>query len=101
MKRTAYGRPVLLNEHSEILLLDKIEAFDELSIQDLIFNHPECLPIGDIDESYNPVIPVCKKLNTSIGPLDILMVTPYGEMTIVERKLWRNPEARGVVVYFG
>lgn len=98
MKKTAYGKPVLLGKYDESIKLEKIEAFDELSIQELIFNHPDCLPISDIDESFNPVIPVCIELYTSVGPLDILMVTPNGEITIVETKLWRNPEARRVVV---
>lgn len=98
MKQIAYGKPLFLNDQNQVIPLNKQEAFDELSVQDLIFRHPECLPISDIDESYNTVIPVCKELNTTLGPLDILMVSPNGELTIVETKLWRNPEARRVVV---
>lgn len=98
MKRNAYGKPVVLGNNNSIELLNKAEAIDELSIQELLFKHPECLPISDIDESFNPVVPVCTELNTPVGPLDILMVTPNGELTIVETKLWRNPEARRVVV---
>ena len=94
MKKTAYGKPLFLNLKNEITPLKKIEAKDELAIQELIFNNPNCLPISDIDESYNPVIPVCMELNTTVGPLDILMISPNGELTIVETKLWRNPEAR-------
>lgn len=98
MKKSAYGKPLLINQSDEIISLDKIDPIDELAIQDLIFNHPECLPISDIDESYNPSIPVCKELNTPVGALDILFITPNGDLTIVETKLWRNPEARRVVV---
>ncbi|MEX2411312.1 MAG: hypothetical protein WD607_08090 [Candidatus Paceibacterota bacterium] len=98
MKKTAYGKPFFFNENGQVSTLTKIEALDEISIQDLIFQYPECLPISDIDESYNPIIPVCKELNTTVGPLDILMVSPNGELTIIETKLWRNPEARRVVV---
>lgn len=98
MKKTAYGKPILLNKDEKVLLLNRIDSLDELSIQNLIFRNPECLPISDIDESYNPVIPVCKELNTTVGSLDILFVSPNGELTIVETKLWRNPEARRKVV---
>ena len=98
MKQTAYGKPLFLNSTNEVTPLNKVEADDELAVQELIFNNPDCLPISDIDESYNPVTPVCTELNTTVGPLDILMVSPNGELTIVETKLWRNPEARRKVV---
>ncbi|UXX79487.1 DUF4268 domain-containing protein [Reichenbachiella carrageenanivorans] len=98
MKKTAYGTPFLINNQNERVPLEKEAAIDELSIQTLIFEEPDCLPISDIDESYNPVIPVCTELNTPVGPLDVLLVSPNGEITIVETKLWRNPEARRKVV---
>ncbi|SNS80426.1 protein of unknown function [Ekhidna lutea] len=98
MKQTAYGKPLFLNSNNEVTHLTKVEADDELAVQELIFKNPDCLPISDIDESYNPVVPVCMELNTTVGPLDILMVSPNGELTIVETKLWRNPEARRKVV---
>ena len=37
-------------------------------------------------------------LNTPVGLLDILMVTPNGKLVIIETKLWRNPEARRKVI---
>jgi len=98
MKQTAYGKPILLNSDGSITELEKIKVLKESSIQELIFQYPSCLPISDIDESYNPIIPVCIELRTPVGPLDILMITPDGEIAIIETKLWRNPEARRVVV---
>ena len=98
MKKSAYGTPLFIGHSDQVSSLIKIEALDELSIQDIIFQHPNCLPISEIEESYNPVIPVCKELMTTVGPLDILMVSPNGELTIIETKLWRNPEARRIVV---
>ena len=98
MKQTAYGKPLFINADDQVQYLSKIEVLDELSMQELIFKYPECLPVSDIDESYNPLIPVCCELNTTVGSLDILMVSPNGELTIIETKLWRNPEARRKVV---
>jgi len=98
MKQTAYGKPLFINQHGQVSQLQKYEKFDEVTIQNLIFNNPQCLPISDIHESFNPVIPVCKELNTTVGPLDILMVSPNGDLTIVETKLWRNPDARRIVI---
>ncbi len=97
MKKTAYGTPIIIQNGKEYLL-KQIEAQDEASIQQLVFKYPSCIPISEIDETYNPVVPVCTELNTPVGPLDILMATPSGELIIIETKLWRNPEARRVVV---
>lgn len=98
MKKSAYGKPLLISDNDKILELNKISSFDEAYIQNLVFKHPSCLPISDIDEAYNPLIPVCEELNTPVGPLDILMISPNGELVIIETKLWRNPEARRKVV---
>ena len=98
MKRTAHGKPLLINDNNQTIVLNKLDLLDEASIQDLIYQNPECLPVSEIDESYNPLIPVCKELNTPVGPLDLLMVSPNGDLTIIETKLWRNPEARRKVV---
>ncbi len=97
MKQTAYGTPIVIQNEEEFIL-NQIEALDEASIQDLVFRFPSCIPISEIDESYNPILPVCTELNTPAGPLDVFMVTPSGELIIIETKLWRNPEARRVVV---
>jgi len=97
MKISAHGDPIsILNGESKTL--SKSNEFSELEIQELIFEHPDCLPISDIDESYNPLVPVCMELSTLAGPLDIFMITPNGDIAIIETKLWRNPESRRKVV---
>jgi hypothetical protein len=97
MKKSAYGNPLLI-DHKEVLILERFEDFDELTIQNLVFNTPDCLPISDIDESFNPLVPICTELRTPVGPLDVFMATPNGDLAIIETKLWRNPEARRKVV---
>ncbi|GAB6088781.1 DUF4268 domain-containing protein [Spirochaeta dissipatitropha] len=97
MKKTAHGTPILIKDGVETLL-ERTQATDESSIQHLIYKHPGCLPISDLDESYNPLLPVCMELNTPAGLIDILFISPSGEITIVETKLWRNHEARRTVV---
>ncbi|GLR16016.1 DUF4268 domain-containing protein [Portibacter lacus] len=97
MKRIAHGNPIFIS-NGQTEILKTVNLFLEADIQNLIFENPECLPISDIDESYNPVIPVCKELNTGAGPLDIFMITPNGDLVIIETKLWSNPEARRKVV---
>jgi len=97
MKKTAHGNPIHISNGKSITLI-KDEGFSEKQLQDLIFDHPNCLPISDIDESYNPIISICKELRTTAGPLDLFMSTPNGDLAIIETKLWYNPEARRKVV---
>lgn len=70
----------------------------EAWLQDMLFKHPEILPVADIDASFGPLLPLCCELRTEAGPIDIAYINPNGHLTLVECKLWRNPEARRKVV---
>jgi hypothetical protein len=70
------------------------KAFQEDWLQELLFKHPMILPIGYIDDSYAPLVPLGKE----ISGIDDLYVSPSGHVTIVETKLWRNAEAHRTVV---
>jgi len=74
------------------------DAYSEAWLQDLLYQHPDALPIAEIDDSFSGMIPVCREMETTAGPLDVLYVTPGGRLVIVEAKLWRNPEARRKVI---
>lgn len=106
MSETQYSAPLKIDSNSnqtEVLKRCPIEtnqegSFNELFIQNLVFEHPSSLPIDQIDRAFTPIIPVCQELRTPAGPLDVLYVTPEGRLVILEAKLWRNPEARRKVV---
>jgi hypothetical protein len=70
------------------------EQHDEKWLQDLLFKHPEILPIEHINEDYAPLISIGRE----IEKIDNLFISPKGFITIVETKLWRNPEAYRDVV---
>lgn len=74
------------------------EGYSEDWLQDLLYQHPEALPVREIDDAYAELVPICRELNTAAGPLDVFYVTPSGRIVIAEAKLWRNPEARRKVV---
>jgi hypothetical protein len=74
------------------------EDVSEAYIQALVHEHPACLPIAEIDSMFSAPVPICTELNTPAGSIDNFMVTPSGLPVLVECKLWRNPEARRVVV---
>jgi hypothetical protein len=71
---------------------------NEAWLRDRLFTNPDILPINDIDSSFGPLLPLCRELRTEAGPLDIAYINPMGRLTLVECKLWRNPEARRKVV---
>jgi hypothetical protein len=99
-----YGEFVLLEKDNgdttkvERLAFGETAGRKEAWLRNTLFEHPEILPIGDIDASFGPLIPLCKELRTEAGPLDIAFINRSGQLTLVECKLWRNPEARRKVV---
>ncbi|MDE0371424.1 MAG: hypothetical protein OXI73_02605 [Rhodospirillales bacterium] len=73
-------------------------GIDEATLRDLLFRHPQTLPIASIDAAYVGAVPVCRELSTQAGFVDALYVNPQGCLTLAEFKLWRNPQARREVI---
>jgi hypothetical protein len=103
---SAYTRPVLVPANGDEVLLARIplsgaeskQAYDENWLQDLVYRHPSSLPVGDIDDSFSGMVPLCREMVTPAGPVDVVYVTRDGRPVILEAKLWRNPEARRKVI---
>ena len=74
------------------------EGRDEAWLRDLLAAHPNLLPIDEVDPSFAPLAPLCTEMRTEAGPVDVALISPTGRLTLVECKLWRNPEARRKVV---
>lgn len=72
--------------------------FSESWLQSHLFKHPESLPLREIEPNLGPVVPLCMELKSLVGFMDIVYVTPTGQIVLVETKLWRNAEARREVV---
>ena len=72
--------------------------YDEAWLQRLIVNNPSLLPVGQIEPAFDTLVPVCTELPMKSGFVDNLLMTPAGDIALVECKLWRNPEARREVV---
>ena len=96
--------PVILSSVDDLgQILERIEPEtgsekNEKWIQGLIFEHPSLLPVSEFDESFAPLIPIGREVETAIGKIDNLYISPIGRITIVETKLWRNPEKHRTVV---
>lgn len=99
-----YGDFLFLERDTEAAVRAERLAFGETSgrneawLRDTLYAHPELLPVREIDPAFVPLIPLCKELRTEAGPLDAAFINPHGRLTLVECKLWRNPEARRKVV---
>jgi hypothetical protein len=72
--------------------------FKEDQLQKFIFSYYQSIPIDEIEPAFGPLIPVCRELPTNAGPIDAVFINHLGLPTLVECKLWENPEARRKVV---
>lgn len=100
--RIGTGMPVVLGDGDEPVKLRRVShtnrAFNESFVQNLVFRHPDVLPAAELDETKSPLVPIGREITTDVGPIDALFVSPRGGITVVEAKLWRNPESRREVV---
>lgn len=67
-------------------------------LQELIYTNPSVLPAGEVRVDASQLIPIGREVAVDSGRLDCLYVSPTGTLTLVEAKLWRNPEAHREVV---
>lgn len=78
------------------------ESHDEKWLQKLLFDHPELVPLGEMEPDGGTFLPLTREMplprsGGSVFP-DLLGVTRSGRLVIVECKLWRNPQARREVI---
>ena len=97
------GTPIIIaGEVSRVLQRKRIGgkdgSHDEKWLQTLLHRHPTCIPMDQIEPGLRELVPVCMELPLPSGYVDNLLITPEGDIVIVEAKLWRNPEARREVV---
>ena len=102
---SAYTQPIVLHQDGSCTKLErthfaKIDSaqFTERWLQEALFNAPESIPAREIDPHIGTLVPICMEISTGAGYADIIYVTATGQITLVETKLWRNPESRREVV---
>lgn len=96
-----YATPFIVNAQGQTETLERVPfncGFNENWLQNRLFENPQSLPFQEIDPAYQQVCPLCMEMNTGVGPIDVVYVTPQGRLVIIETKLWRNPEARRKVI---
>jgi hypothetical protein len=105
-----YGNTLFLSELKPSATVTKLKRvhftknasegsiYDEAWLQGLIMSHPNLLPIDQIEPAFANLVPICTELQSTSGFLDNLLLTPNGNIALIECKLFRNPEARRQVI---
>src|ERR1017187_7867837 len=101
MTARQFGVPLLIKNGIETPL-KRVRA-DELGksedwLQALLFKHPGLVPVDESEPAFSILIPVAREVRTLSGSVDLVCINARGHITLVETKLWRNPEARRQVV---
>lgn len=96
------AHPRIIDQDANLRALQPVgtgtQQFDENWLQQLLFAHPDLLPIADIDSTFGTLIPLAREFPVSSGYIDVLYATADGQLCLVETKLWRNPEAHRTVL---
>lgn len=71
---------------------------DEATLQRLLRDHPEVLPLDHLGSNVPPLLVVGRETALATGYADVVAVDPAGLVTIIEAKLDRNPEVKRKVV---
>lgn len=95
MRRTCNPSLVESGQHH---LLRRVNYSDrrvaEDFLQSALDKSPQILPVDELDPSLAPLV----SLGREIASINNLFISPNDRITVVETKLWRNPEAAREVV---
>jgi len=95
MRRDCQPCLVIDGKHEE---LERISFTDsqirEGWLQNALNESPDILPVSKLDSSFAPLV----SLGREILNIDNLFVSPSGRITLVETKLWRNPESTRIAI---
>ena len=76
--------------------VDKIAFEKENALQKYIYENPDSIPLYDIKEDIRLLI-LAREFPTNSGSIDAIGIDQYGELYIVETKLYKNPDKRTVI----
>ena len=64
---SASGTPILVSD-SESTPLERARDVTERWLQELIYTHPNCLPMDQIEPGLGDLVSVCMELPLRVGP---------------------------------
>jgi hypothetical protein len=87
---------IISSNGSKAVRVDKSTFDKEDYLQKYIYDNPESIPLYDIKEDIRLLI-LAREFPTNSGPIDAIGIDQYGELYIVETKLYKNPDKRLVI----
>lgn len=87
---------IISNQGRNAVKVDKSSFDKEDHLQRYIYDNPESIPLYDIKEDIRLLI-LAREFPTNSGPIDAIGIDQYGELYIVETKLYKNPDKRTVI----
>lgn len=87
---------IISNNGIGAVKVDKSTFDKEDHLQKYIYDNPESIPLYDIKEDVRLLI-LAREFQTNSGPIDAIGIDQYGDLYIVETKLYKNPDKRTVV----
>lgn len=92
------GTPAVVSSRWGVRQLEQVKFGEQLLqeryVQELLDLHPELLPLEAIGARWGPLVSLGREVHSGAGPIGNLFVSPTGNLTLVETRLWRNPKTR-------
>ncbi len=76
--------------------IDRSKFLDEKELQEYLYENPDVVPIYEIEDDIKLLI-LSREFSTNSGPIDALGIDVFGNLYIVETKLYKNPDKRLVI----
>lgn len=87
---------IISSNGEKAVKVDRSNFDKEDYLQKYIYNNPESIPLYDIKEDIRLLI-LAREFPTNSGPVDAIGIDQYGELYIIETKLFKNPDKRTVI----
>lgn len=87
---------IISSNGGKAVKVDKSSIDKEDYLQKYIYENPESIPLYEIKEDIQLLI-LAREFPTNSGPIDALGIDKYGELYIVETKLYANADKRKVI----
>jgi hypothetical protein len=87
---------IISQSGTKAVKVDKSTFDKEDHLQRYIYENPESIPLYEIKDDIRLLI-LAREFPTNSGPIDAIGIDQYGELYIVETKLYKNPDKRTVI----
>ena len=87
---------IISSNGEKAVKIEKSSFEKEDYLQQYIYENPESIPLYEIKEDIRLLI-LAREFPTNSGPIDAIGIDKYGELYIVETKMYANPDKRRVV----